>query len=570
MVPVQIARPTASPAVAAHRESRIAWYRTTFAWAMAGSLLMVAALPPWNCWPLAWVAPVPWLMLARRTALIGWRPYRAIWLAGFAFWMSVLHWLRLPHWATSIGWVAVSFYLAFYILLFVALLRVAVHRIHVPLVVAAPIVWVGLELVKGHVLGGFTMGSLEHTQTAWLEIIQPADLIGGYGVSGIIMFVAACLARMLPCDGRRFAIWPVAPLAAAMAATLVYGHFRLGEMPAGPTARVALIQGSIDTTIKSDPKQIDKIWDDYMRLTVQAVREAANLRPARPLDLIVWPETMFRYPLLSFDDDFEIPSQRDKQAVIAETREAIAKTTNSLADIARHCHAALLFGIDRQHWQAMDRGDHYNSAQFVAADGSLLACYDKMHPVMFGEYVPLAEYFPFLYRLTPLSGGLKAGDKPVGQKIDGVRFCPSICYESVIPHLIRRQVRDLREQGAEPDVLVNVTNDGWFWGSSELKLHLQCGVLRAVECRKPLLIAANTGISAWIDANGRVVQQAPRRQDAVIIADVQADGRRSFYLAHGDWLAGACLLACLGLTAIGLRDYRRRKRARLEADGSLC
>ncbi len=426
------------------------------------------------------------------------------------------------------------------------------HRLRVPLIVAGPVVWVGIELAKGHFLGGFTMGSLENTQTHWLDIIQPADLIGGYGVSGIIMLVAACIARMLPCGGRRIAVWPLVPLAATMAAALVYGRFRLGEKPAGPIARVALIQGTIDTEIKTDPKQIETIWNEYMGLTGRAVREAAKLEPRRPLDLVVWPETMFRYPLRSFDDGFKMPADSK-----ITKEEAAADTPSLLAKVAQNCHAALLMGIDRVHWHADGRIDHYNCAQFVAADGNLLAAYDKMHPVMFGEYVPLADYFPFLYQLTPLSGGLKVGDKPVSQMVGAARFCPSICYETVIPHLIRRQVLSLSEQGVEPDVLVNVTNDGWFWGSSELDLHLQCGAMRAVECRKPLLIAANTGLSAWIDGNGRVVRQSPRRQTDVIIADVQADGRHSFYVAHGDWLAGTCFAVCIGLTAFGLWDRRR-------------
>jgi apolipoprotein N-acyltransferase len=551
-VALQSVRSTASPAAAVMPAPHVAWYRTTFAWAMTGSLLMYAALPPLDLWPLAWIAPVPWLMLIRRVELTGRKPYRAIWLAGFAFWMGVLHWLRLPFWATSIGWVALSFYLAFHVVLFVGVARVAVHSLRVPLIVATPVVWVGLELAKGLLLGGFTMGSLEHTQTSWPGIIQAADVVGGYGLSGIVMLVAACVARMLPIGGRRFAVWPIVPLAATMAAALAYGHFRLGETPAGPTARVALIQGSIDTEVKSDPSQADTVWKDYTNLTRKAIHDAMALEPKRPLDLIVWPETMFRYPLRSFDDDFQMPvGSRSK-------KETIADTTNLLADIARGCHAALLFGIDRVHWHADERIDHYNCAQFVAADGTLLGAYDKMHPVVFGEYVPLADRFPFLYKLTPLAGGLKVGEKPVSEKIAGVRFCPDICYETAVPHLIREQVLALSEQGAEPDVLVNVTNDGWFWGSSELDLHLKCGILRAVECRKPLLIAANTGISAWIDGNGRVVQQAPRRQDAVILADVQADGRHSFYVAHGDCFAGACLLACVGLVAFGLWDRRRR------------
>ena len=91
-----------------------------------------------------------------------------------------------------------------------------------------------------------------------------------------------------------------------------------------------------------------------------------------------------------------------------------------------------------------------------------------------------------------------------------------------------------------PDVLVNLTNDGWFWGSSELDMHLVCGVFRAIECRKPLLIAANTGFSAWIDGDGRILRQGPRRREKVLFAAVGREPRQSWYLVHGDWPAGVC------------------------------
>ena len=84
-------------------------------------------------------------------------------------------------------------------------------------------------------------------------------------------------------------------------------------------------------------------------------------------------------------------------------------------------------------------------------------------------------------------------------------LAPNICYETVLPHVIRNQLAALRQEGQEPQILVNVTNDGWFWGSSELEQHLACGVYRTVECRRPMVIAANTGISAWIDADGRIL-----------------------------------------------------------------
>ncbi len=137
-----------------------------------------------------------------------------------------------------------------------------------------------------------------------------------------------------------------------------------------------------------------------------------------------------------------------------------------------------------------------------------------------------------------------------------VRYAPNICFESTLSHLIRGQVEALRGEGAEPDVLVNLTNDGWFWGSSELEMHLSCEVFRAIECRKPFLIAANTGISAWIDSQGRVLAAGPKRATAVIIAATRLDDRRSPYLVIGDWPAGFCLAFCVGLAWIG---WRRRK-----------
>ncbi|HEY6564251.1 MAG TPA: apolipoprotein N-acyltransferase, partial [Pirellulaceae bacterium] len=172
--------------------------------------------------------------------------------------------------------------------------------------------------------------------------------------------------------------------------------------------------------------------------------------------------------------------------------------------------------------------------------------YDKMHPVMFGEYVPLGEIFPWLYRLTPMGNGLTAGTEPRSFEVDGIRFAPNICFENTVPHLIRRQVRHLEAKGERPDVLVTVTNDGWFWGSSLLDHHLACGVFRAVELRRPLLIAANTGFSAWIDDRGRIRARGPRRSEGIVTAEVfPAANGSSLYLQFGDVAAILCAMTCL-------------------------
>ncbi len=504
--------------------------------------LFWAALPPVNFWPLAWLAPIPWLLLAQGGPLPGRHPYRQIWLGGFVFWLATIYWLTLPHPATAIGWIALSFYLALYWPAFVALLRVAMHRYGASLLVAAPVIYLGLHLLQDRFLTGFMMTGLGHSQYRWTTLVQIADLAGVGGVGALVVFAAACLTRMLPTGSRRVVLWPALLLAGTFAAVLGYGTWRQSQDDGRPGPTVALIQGSIDISMKVDAGQRELITDHYARLMRNALEKETQL------DLIVWPETMFRYPWLTFDEDFESPPDEGWTVAQAQTF-----CNDKIKYWTGWCDVPILLGIDTAHYSAQGN-QHYNSALLVeegvaAADER----YDKVHRVMFGEYVPLAEWFPWLYRLTPLPGGLAGGAGPMAIEVDSVRYAPNICFESCVSSLVREQVNRLREEGQEPDVLVNLTNDGWFWGSSELEMHLACGVFRAIECRKPLLIAANTGISASIDADGRVLDQGPRRATEVIIARTRLDSRRSPYLTIGDWPAAACLAICLGLAWTGRR-----------------
>jgi apolipoprotein N-acyltransferase len=517
---------------------------STFRYAFLGAILLWAALPPADMWPLAWFAPMPWVMLVRRKQLEGPRPYLILWLAGFAFWMAALHWLRLPYWATAFGWVALSFYFAFYLPVFIGLCRTAVHQLRVPVILAAPIVWTGLELARGHLLTGMTMASLGHTQYRWIEIIQISDLAGAYGVSFVVMFVAACLARMLPCEDNRRVFWPIAPASAVLLAVLGYGYMRTAQDTTTPGAKIALIQGSVDAKIEFDPDFREKMVQHYQDLSKKAVHNF------RQVDLIVWPEVFFRSPIISYDHDAgdRDPIAKTNGITPDEWRRRLEMMKGVLrqefAKVVGDLGAPMLIGLDSQHYTA-DGVKIYNSAALVSATGEVLGRYDKMHLVMFGEYTPFADTFPWIYNhLTPLSMSITPGDRPASFRVGGVRISPNICYESVMPHLIRRQINTLKAEGKEPDVLVNLTNDGWFWGSSELDMHLVCGVFRAVECRKPFLIAANTGFSAWIDANGRIIEKGPRRYTATLLAEVRVDHRGSWYLDYGDWPAGICLLCC--------------------------
>lgn len=520
--------------------------------AFLGAVLLWASLPPLDLWPLAWIAPVPWIVLIRRKQLDSRRPYTVLYLAGLVFWLGTLHWLRLPHWATSFGWLALSLYFACYAPLFVGLSRVAVHRLSIPLMIAAPVVWTGLELARAHVLTGMSMASIAHTQYRWLGLIQVSDLVGEYGVTFLLVFVAAAIARMLPCDDQRRVFWPLLPIAVLVGGALFYGHFRMAAAHPTSGPQIALIQGSIDVTMQYAQGTNERMFKEYYELSRGAVEKHPTI------DLVVWPESMFGEPLVSFDANAKRPAgyPGDDAGFHKWLQQFADRERSMLVTTARALGKPMLVGLAAFHFGAQGE-QNYNTAVYVDRTGRQLGRYDKIHLVMFGEYVPLADYLPWLQALTPLPTSARPGEKPVAFTLGKARIAPNICYESVLSHVIRRQVNTLAAEGQEPDILINLTNDGWFWGSSALDMHLVCGVFRAVECRKPLLIAANTGFSAWIDGDGRIVDRGPRRACATILARPEIDGRQSFYLRYGDWFSGVCLAVC-GL--LGLVGLCRRKR----------
>ncbi|MFM7207942.1 MAG: apolipoprotein N-acyltransferase [Planctomycetaceae bacterium] len=534
--------------------------------ALAGAATMFLAQPPADLWWLAWVAPLPWLALVQRPALAGRGPWLAIWVAGFLHWLFTIHWLRLPHPATALGWAALAAYLGCSLPLFVWTTRRLVHRRGWPLVPAATLAWMACEHLRGRVLGGFTFGMLGHTQWRWTTIIQAADVFGAVGVSGLVMMVAGVLAtRGGWGDNRRRGDRLAAGGAAAlMILAVVYGGLRLMPPASAAAPRpldVLLVQGSIDTELKHDPDRAIDVAQHYDTLTLMGL--AASGTAARP-DLIVWPETMWRWPVLEID-----PAERLPEAVVEDTL-GPHEEGDTEAERQARCRRALerqrfealemfalrygtlwLVGVDRQVVtpRAAGGAEHFNSGLFLDAEGHPVARYDKMHPVMFGEYVPLADVFPILYRVTPLPAGLSAGREAVAVEVAGYRVAPTICYETALPTAIRSLVRTLAAAGSRPDVIVNLTNDGWFWGSSELDMHLTAAIFRAVEVRTPVVVAANTGFSAAIDGCGRLLDRGPRRQTATLRAAIHRDGRWSPWLAWGDLPIWACVTVVAVLTA---------------------
>jgi len=487
--------------------------------------------------------------------------------------MIMLYGIRLAHPALNLGWVAMSAYLAVYPLLFIGLTRVALHRLRLSVVLAAPIVWTGMELARGHAITGFSMALLGHTQVRWTTLIQISDIFGAYGVSFVVMLVAASVARSLPMSegllantARRFTLWPLLTAAILLVAVLGYGGYRSRESDASqasdPVLRVALVQCSFDTSYEYDPKRNAEMLGRCLELS----RKALGDHPS--LDLIVWPESTLTVENAGdlVVEGERIPAEDDPFCTEYQKKtRQITALLNERHDDVRYAsprRVHLLAGTGTLHLGPRKRRI-YNSALFIAPDGEVLGRYYKMHLVPFGEYLLLGDIFPWLYRLTPIAQGLAPGENPTVFELAGTKMAPSICFESTVPHLIRWQVASLKRSGKSPDLLVNVTNDGWFKGASILDYHLACAVFRGVENRLPVLVAANTGFSAFVDADGKIVEQGPRRLEDVIYAEVRRDGRQSWYHRLGDLPAGMCLLFSAALPILwGLDRLRRLKRGK--------
>ena len=535
-----------------------------------GSVLVWLAFPPVGWSWFVWIAPALWLRWIGTPELPGRHPYRILWLAGLAFWLLTLHWIRLPHPLNYLAWPALAAYLGIYLPVFIALARVGLHRLGLPLWLVAPVAWTGLDWLRGHLFTGFLMGSLAHTQAEHPQVIQIANLLGEYGVTFLIVLVAACLTQTVTnyraTDGWPWrSLFPLLPGAAALIAAMLYSHVQSLDLAlclkgaSGP--RLALIQGNTLADWKNDQDKQVRIMEEHLQLSFEATQQSRQ-RDQREVDLVIWPETAFRESYITIKAGLQLPDH------ISPSR--LTAGANYLQSFVQELNCAVLVGIDHVHAHSATEEsliyDQYNAAVLVDRQGTLSETYGKMHRVVLGEYVPFAEWFPKLDNLTTITGAIDAGERPVAMQLDDVTYAVNICYETVVPHLIRRHVVELAGQGQTPDVLVNLTNDAWFWGSSELDMHLACGVFRAVEMRTPLVVAANGGLSAHIDPCGNVRQRTARQQTATLLVDLKLPTRSgtypSFYAAYGDWFAILCVVCCVVLATVG---WRRRQRAANDA-----
>ncbi|MAT12401.1 MAG: apolipoprotein N-acyltransferase [Rhodopirellula sp.] len=551
-----------------------------FLYGLLGNCLLYLCLPPVGWSWAAWLAPGCWLPLIAAEKLnyrnaSSKRVYFGLYVAHVGCWLALLQGMRLAHWTTYFGWGALSIYLGLYLPLFVFAARTIHHQLKVSLSYSAAISWVCVEWIRGYVISGFSMGSLSHSQVDHLWFIQTADLGGGFCISFILVLGAGLLYRIWKqvTSKDQSSDPPIKKPALTLSPTYegilfgvillgcwTYGHTRLSEFTSVTTAEaslvsVGLIQGVTYTEFElSYEKYLKKEREKgemYNRQSMLALEDEPGL------NLLVWPESMYPIgPLLVTGTNQTFLHVPKNQRDVSRDQDAVQAWASKLQTNQRQQHQALLTYLNGSRDQRVlgkalliggtsaidlttEATPMYNTAVLVSPEGKVLDMYHKNHLVMFGEYIPLGETFPSLYNLLPISA-LAPGTGELLFDIQGVKFCPNICFESTVPHRIRNMMLATDADGRRPDVMLNLTNDGWFWGSSILDLHLRSNILRAVEFRRPNLVAANTGISGWIGPSGRLKGKVEKKEEGYLIAKVGRSSFDSFYLIHGDIFALIC------------------------------
>ena len=375
--------------------------------------------------------------------------------------------------------------------------------------------WTAAEWLRGHVMTGFPWNLAGYALADHAALRQSAALVGSYGLS-FLTVLAAVLPAMALCGRGRDRVVPLLALAGLLCGVWTFGALRLaGPEPVGTGVQVRVVQGNVAQRDKWDPAQRAEIVARYLDLSA---------RPGAP-DLILWPETA--YP--GFLDEDTGAQRRFAEQLPPDV--------------------PLLTGVlDRETDGA--RTVYYNTVQAYSGGRGLAASYAKHHLVPFGEYVPFRRWLPF-ERIVESLGEISPGPGPRTLTLTGVPLVGvAICYEIIFPgHVADDAIR--------PDWIFNATNDAWFGTSLGPEQHLASARMRATEEGLPVIRAANTGISAVIDATGTVLARLDTARTGIIDAPLPGAGAVTLYARFGDWTLLVFIIPFLGLWWLGRTKSKR-------------
>lgn len=390
----------------------------------------------------------------------------------------------------------------------------------------APFFWVAIEYFRDRVTGvpWLPLGSAQVDNVPFARI---AEVTGIYGLSFAVMLVNCAFAAGLLLYGRRRMNLLISAGAAAIA--LQMGVFAKAELfPANKEALLVQENVAVLDPVQWTPQLYDQTIGSLAQLSVQQKRSSSD-----DPGLIVWPES----PAPFFIND---PRLRPW-----------------LATIARDANSFLVIGsVGTAESKVPGSQQLLNSALVVDPHGRFLGHYDKIHLVPFGEYVPMQEYLFFAKKLTREVGDFARGTERKVFDAGGTRVGVFICYESIFPD----EVRQFTANGAQ--VLINISNDGWYGNTGAPFQHLQMARMRAIENHRWLLVATNNGVTASIDPYGRIVKRLPRNVRSAMVAPFSPQIETTFYVRNGDVFAWLCVI--ISILAIFVRT-RIRARTMIEA-----
>jgi apolipoprotein N-acyltransferase len=446
-----------------------------------------------------------------------------VWYAGTCYWVfaTMKQYGGLNIFAAGIVLLLFCLYLGLYHGAFGLLISLLARRSEIrwPLV-CAPFLWVAVELARTRI-SGFPWDLLGIAQVDNLPLAHIATVTGAYGLSfeTMVVNVAVATAFLVQRDRRKQLLW------AALSAAVVLQAGRWlppAELPVNHVAR--LVQENIPILQGAD-------WTrDYFEETLHGLVSLSLRAPeaggARP-QLIAWPESPA--PFYSSDPVFR----------------------SAISDMARSADAWVLvgnLGTRNANESPQQATEIYNTASLVSPKGEWTARYDKVHLVPFGEYLPFKRIFGFAGGLTKEVGDFSAGNSRQPLSAGDSKLGVFICYESIFPD----EVRQLAKNGAQ--VFVNISNDGWYGDSGAYAQHLKQARMRAVENARWLLRDTNTGVTAAIDPQGRVVQRVDRKIRTALDAGYSLSNVTTFYTRWGDWFAYLCaIISAAALIAVFVR-----------------
>ncbi|MBI5814035.1 MAG: apolipoprotein N-acyltransferase [Nitrospinae bacterium] len=496
--------------------------------AAISGLALAASFPDMGLWGMAWVALVPLLYSIRGKSVT--RGFFMGFVFGLIYFELSVWWVintiteygHLPLWMAAIVQTLLITTMACYTGLFGGAVAWVSSRVSKDMGLAmAPFGWVTIEFFRIHSADfSFPWARIADSQYLLLPLIQIADVAGEEGLGFIIVMFNAALVKTVEWGVKRLASGGKEPLRekfpavwvlisfGLVAACLIYGFAKLDKTYNGTPVSVALIQGNIDQARKWDRSYIQPQIDIYMSRTLEAARNGAKL--------IIWPEAAAPFV-------FGKDPKRDP-AVLA---------------LARDFGADMILGAPWAQWE--DGAVHeYNRAWLIRPDG-MATSYDKLHLVPFGEYVPFQNILRFISRVVVAIGEMKPGGRITLLDAGEFKAGAQICYEIIFPEYSREIAR------LGGGVIVNITNDSWYGDSPASRQSMAMGVFRAVENRLPLLRAAQSGVSAIISPDGRILAQTPLFVETTLNGSFTpaTGGEITMYGATGDLFDWLCAAASL-------------------------